>query len=455
MQTIEHILVAAGDLAWGPWLVVLLVGGGLFFAVYSRFAVYGLLGQAWRLLQGKGLDKDGDGDWTHAQALASALSGTVGMGNITGVALAIGIGGPGAVFWMWVSAFLGMSTKFFTCTLAVMFRGRDSLGRVQGGPMYVIETAMPRQWRFLATFFATAGMLGCMPMLQANQLVQIIREQVLVREGWLLADEPHLGVDALMAGAIVLLVGTVLFGGVRRLGQVTIRLVPLMAALYVGCALWILLANAEQVPHYLQLIVTDAFTAKAGMGGAVGSLILLGIRRGTFSNEAGLGTEALAHGAAKTSEPVTEGIVAMVGPLVDTLIICTATALIILVTDAWQLQGLDGVSLTAAAFESGIPSFGRPLMVICVFFFSVSTLLTYAYYGTKCFAYIFGAEREHWYRIAYLAVVFGTALVSVRAAVGLSDAAFAMMAIPTMISTLYLAPRVLEALRSYRQRLGV
>lgn len=447
MANIESLLIQLGDWAWGPWLVALLLGGGGYFLWISRGRCYHFLPLALKLL--KRSERNAEGDWSHAQALAAALSGTVGMGNITGVAVAISVGGPGAIFWMWISAFIGMTTKFFTATLAVAFRGRDDRGHIQGGPMYVITTALPPRWHFLAYFFAWAGMLGCIPMLQANQLVQIVREQILLPNQLISGETGTLVADAVMALAIVMLVGAVILGGVKRIGRVTLRLVPFMALLYIACGFWVVMVNIEAVPDAIRLIFYDAFTGQAVAGGALGSLILTGIRRGTFSNEAGIGTEVLAHGAARSRHPVDEGAVAMLGPVIDTLILCTTTAVIILVTGVWRDTELDGISMTTAAFESAMPGVGRYMMVTCVIFFAVSTLISYAYYGQKCFAFLFGTARQKWYVFAYLMIVFLTALVSVRAAIGLSDAAFAMMAIPTMISTILLAHKVPKMMAEY------
>lgn len=438
---------------WGMPLVYLLVGGGLFFMIYSRFAPFKYFRHALEILRGKYDNPDDPGDISHFEALASALAATVGMGNISGVAVAIFMGGPGALFWMWVSAFVGMATKFFTCSLAILYRGKDSAGKVQGGPMYVITEGLGKKWKPLAVLFAAAGIFGPLPIFQANQLTQILRDTIYIPQGWVAANA-HMTGDLITGIVLVALVSIVIFGGITRIGKVTSRLVPAMVVIYVSCVLVILAIHIQDIPYYLGLIFTDAFTGKSVMGGAVGSLIVIGIQRGVFSNEAGLGTEALAHGAAKTKEPVREGLVAMLGPAIDTIITCTMTALAILVTGVWKSTEANGVTLTLNAFNEALPTVGTYLLVICVFFFAISSMLTYSYYGTKCLGFLIGAERQHWYNYFYVgSIIFGS-VASIGAVIDLIDGMFALMAIPTMVSGLLLAPRVMEAARDYFSRIG-
>ncbi|SHF27665.1 alanine or glycine:cation symporter, AGCS family [Fodinibius roseus] len=438
---------------WGMPLVYLLVGGGLFFMIYSRFAPFKYFIHALEILRGKYDNPDDPGDISHFEALASALAATVGMGNISGVAVAIFMGGPGALFWMWVSAFVGMATKFFTCSLAILYRGKDSAGKIQGGPMYVITEGLGKKWKPLAALFAAAGIFGPLPIFQANQLTQILRDTIYIPQGWVAANA-HMGGDLITGLVLVVIISFVIFGGITRIGKVTSRLVPAMVVIYVSCVLVILAIHIQEIPYYLGLIFTDAFTGKSVMGGAVGSLIVIGIQRGVFSNEAGLGTEALAHGAAKTKEPVREGLVAMLGPAIDTIITCTMTALAILVTGVWKSTEANGVTLTLNAFNEALPAVGTYLLVICVVFFAISSMLTYSYYGTKCLGFLIGAERQHWYNYFYVgSIVFGS-VASIGAVIDLIDGMFALMAIPTMISGLILAPRVMEAARDYFARIG-
>lgn len=438
---------------WGMPLVYLLVGGGLFFMIYSRFVPFRYFRHALEILRGKYDDPDDPGDISHFQALSSALAATVGMGNISGVAVAIFMGGPGALFWMWISAFVGMATKFFTCTLAILYRGRDSEGKLQGGPMYVITEGLGKKWKPLAMLFCVAGMFGPLPIFQANQLTQILRDTIYIPQGWV-AENAHFGGDLTTGLVLVVIVSIVIFGGIKRIGKVAARLVPTMVVIYVSCVLAILAIHIQDVPQYLLLIITDAFTAESAMGGAVGSLIVIGIQRGVFSNEAGIGTEELAHGAAKTKEPVREGLVAMLGPSIDTILTCTMTALAILVTGVWQSTEDNGVTLTLNAFNEALPEVGTYLLVICVVCFAISSMFTYSYYGTKCLGFMIGAEKQHWYNYFYVGSIIFGAVASIDAVINLIDGMFALMAIPTMTSTLLLAPKVREAAKDYFSRIG-
>lgn len=446
MDLLEPYVVAFSDLAWS-YVFYLIIGGGAFLLLYSRFAPFRYLKHAVDLLRGRFDDPDAPGDVSHFKALVSALSATIGMGNISGVAIAITTGGPGAVFWMWVSAFVGMATKFFTCSLAVMHRGHDTLSRVQGGPMYVISEGLGRAWKPLAILFAVAGVIGCLPLLQPNQLVQIVRDVVFAPA--MAFEDGHFLFDFAAGAILAVLVAAVIFGGITRIAEVASRAVPAMVVLYMISTLWIILYNVAEVPGYLALIVTDAFTGAAVAGGVVGTTIVTGVRRAAFSNEAGIGTEALAHGAAKTGEPVREGLVAMMGPVIDTMIVCTCTALVILMTGVWQTTADNGVTLTAGAFEAAMPGYGAYLLTVCVFFFAVTTLLTYSYYGAKCLGFLIGARYADYYNAAYVVFIVVASVASVDAVISFADGLFALMAIPTMTSTLRLAPRVMNAFRRY------
>lgn len=451
-ERIESLLIAFGDLAWGPWLLLLILGGGFYFILVSRLIPFRHLGHGLALLRGK-YEQQGPGDISHFQALSSALAGTIGMGNIAGVAVAIHMGGPGAVFWMWATAILGITTKFFTCSLAVMFRGEDSSGHIQGGPMYVIREGLTEKYRPLAVFFCIAGMIGCLPLFQTNQLVQTLREVIFIPHGWVTEDQA--GPFNLVTGAVLaVLVSFVIFGGLQRIAGVASKLVPAMSLLYIVTAMVILAQSLGDLPGYLWLIVSDAFTGTAAAGGAIGTVITIGVRRGAFSNEAGIGTEAMAHGAARTGEPIREGLVAMWGPMIDTLVVCTATALVILVSGAWQGSDANGVTMTASAFEKGLPSYGSYVLILCIFCFSVTTIFSYSYYGTKCFGFLFGAERQHYYNYLIVIMTVAASVMSLDAMVGLVDGAFALMAIPTMVSTIILAPKVMQAAREYFRKLA-
>ena len=350
MTDMGTLAAAFADFVWGTPLLVLMVGGGLFFAFYSRFLPYRHMGHAIGIMLGRYDTPAAEGELTHAQALAAALSGTLGLGNVAGVALAIVAGGPGAVFWMWVSAMVGIATKFFTCSLGIMYRGHDSLGQLQGGPQYIIREALPRQFYPLAVLFSAAGLIGTLPMFQTNQLTALIRDTASI------TGDPTL--FNLITGCIIAtIVASVIFGGLSRVAQVSVALLPTMTVTYLGMTTYVLVSHAAEVPAMFSLILTEAFNPQAFGGGLMG-VMLVGISRGAFSNEAGLGTEVMAHGAARTSEPIREGLVATLGPVIDTLIVCTCTALVILLSGLWQQPGdLSGISMTMTAFRAdmGMP----------------------------------------------------------------------------------------------------
>ena len=449
LKQIEGFLNAWADLMWSTPLVVLLVGGGLFFMVYSRFQPYRYFGHGVDLLRGKYSDPDDPGYIPHSQALATALSGTIGLGNIAGVAIAISIGGPGAVFWMWVTAIVGVATKFYTASLAVMYRTEDADGKLHGGPMHVIMEGMGKRWYPLAALFAAACLIGALPLFQANQFIQLLREVVAIPAGWA-SQEQHFTFDLVASSIVAILVGVVVAGRIERIGQLTVRLVPTMVVMYLMMTATVLYTYAADIPMTLWLIVTDAFTGQAAAGGSIGAVILIGVRRGAFSNEAGIGTESMAHGTAKTAQPIREGTVAMIGPVIDTLIVCTCTALIILLTGVWQTDaGYEGVTMTARAIEQVFPTTGIYLLLLMVGMLSFSTMVTMWFYGVKCMGFLFGVERQYYYSPIYLALLVVGAVVSMDVVNGLILASYATMAIPTMISALYLSPKVNQAAKAY------
>lgn len=437
---------------WGMPLVVLLCGGGLFFMLYSGFVPFRYLGHAFNVLRGKYDDPDDPGDINHFEALSSALAATVGLGNISGVAVAIATGGPGAVFWMWVSAFFGIATKFFTCTLSIMYRGKDSSGHLQGGTMYMVVEGLGRKWKPLAVIFSLGGLFGALPIFQANQLTQALRDVIYMPNGWVTAEAHFMG-DFITGLVLLVLVSIVIFGGIKRIGRVASRMVPAMVVLYVGLVLIILAVNYDVLGYYIGFIFRDAFTADAVLGGAVYQIIVTGFKRAAFSNEAGIGTATLAHGAAKTKEPVREGLVAMLGPAIDTLLVCTMTAMAILVTGEWQTGSENGIALTAAAFGDALGPIGPYLLVLCVTIFAFSSMFTYSYYGTKCLGFLIGAERQHWYNYFYVGSIVLGAVTTIMSVIHLIDGMFAIMAIPTMVTALLLAPKVKQAARDYFSRL--
>jgi len=450
----EQLIKTFSDYAWGIPLVVLLIGGGLYLLILSRFLPFRYIGHAIQVLRGKYDDPNDPGQISHFKALTTALSSTIGMGNIAGVAVAISVGGPGAMFWMWISALVGMSTKFFTSTLAIMYRGKDSAGELQGGPMYFIMEGLGKSWKPLAVMFSLAGMFGALPVVNANQLTQAINDIVLIPNG----VEVGFTSNAIIAMVLVSLTSVIILGGLKRISNAASKMVPSMVILYFVLVLFILMSNYEVVPKYFVMIFTDAFAAEnfkgePFFGGVLGALILLGIRRGAFSNEAGIGTAPMAHGAAKTDEPVREGLVAMLGPAIDTLVVCTLTALAILVTGVWETTSDNGVSLTASAFNHSMPGYGAYLLMICVLIFSVSSLFSYAYYGSKCLSFLIGADKKHYYNYIYIISIILAVTTPFSMMLNLIDGVFALMAIPTMISTIIMAPRVVKEIKGYIERI--
>lgn len=450
MEYLENITAQFSSFMWGYPLLLLLLGGGLYFLIYSKLLPFRYIGHAIKILSGKYDNPDDTGQINHYQALSTALSATIGMGNVSGVAVAIATGGPGAVFWMWVSALFGVATKFFTCSLAVMYRGKDDSGMIQGGPMYYIEVGLGKKWRPLAVFFSLTGMIGVLPVFQVNQYTQAIRDIVLADMG----IEGSFTTNLITGIAIVVISSMVIFGGIKRIGKVAGSLVPTMTVLYILSVLFIIFSSPGQILPGLQLIFVDAFTGNAVLGGTLGTLIITGIKRGTFSNEAGLGTAPMAHGAAKTNEPIREGLVAMLGPIIDTMVICTMTALALIITGVWQESAQNGITLTAEAFATGIPGIGHYILTLCITIFSMTTLFAFPYYGTKCFGYVFGTKYQGFYNYFYIASILVGATVSLSVVINLIDGVYALMAIPTVISTVLLAPSVRRAAVKYFDKLS-
>jgi AGCS family alanine or glycine:cation symporter len=318
--------------------------------------------------------------------------------------------------------------------------------------MYVITEGLGAKWKPLAMFFCIAAMFGVLPIFQTNQLLQVSRDVIFIPGGYLSAEGDHFYFNLGFGIALMVFVAGVILGGIKRIGVVASRVVPTMIALYMACAFYVILSNISVVPGYLLMIVELALSGEAAAGGLLGVMVI-GIQRAAFSNEAGIGTEAMAHGAAKTREPIREGLVAMLGPVIDTLIVCTATAMIIMISGVWQQSDASGITLTVEAFNTVMPDFGVYALMICVLFFSSSTIFTMAYYGTKCFGFVFGARYQFLYNYFYLSMIIVGAVASLDAVIGLIDGMYAMMAIPTMVSALLLAPKVMERAKNYFARL--
>lgn len=430
---------------WGAPMLVLLVGGGLWFTLYARLQPFRHFRHSLALLTGRYDRRHAQGDLTHRQALSAALAGTLGLGNIAGVALAISAGGPGAIFWMWVTALVGVSTKYYTCSLGIMYRGRDSLGQLQGGPMYIVQEGLGKRWQALAVLFAVAGLFGTFPSFQVNQLVEVMRTQTLTAD-WV-NQMPFF--NWVFGIALALLVGSVIWGGLQRVAHLSVALVPTMVIGYLLITVWILGQHASDIPHYFQLIFNEAWQPSALSGGLLG-VIIIGVSRGAFSNEAGIGTEVMAHSAAKTNEPIREGLVASLGPVIDTLIVCSCTALIIIASNVWQnADGIQGVQMTMLAFHQELGLFGEIFLALMVLVLSLTTIFTFWYYGSKCFSFLLGAEYADFYKYLYLAMIVVGAVMSMEIVFNFMIGMYGLMAIPTMVATLILAPKVNAAAKTY------
>ena len=444
----ENYLDSLASYLWAMPLVLFIVGSGVYFVFSSRFLPYRFISHTFSVLTGKWDNPNHLGYLPHFQALSTALSGTLGLGNVAGVAIAIKMGGPGAIFWMWVTALVGTATKFYTASLAVMFRGKDSLGETQAGPMYVVMEGLGKSWRPLAVLFCVAGLVGTLPAFQANQLVQIVRDAIAIPFGWTTPTH-HFSFDLILGFAIALLVYWVIEGNIKRVGAVAARMVPGMVLLYIGMTVYLLAVNINSISGSFWLIFNDAFSGDSVAGGTLGAVIIMGVRRGTFSNEAGIGTESMAHGAAKTDEPIREGLVAMLGPIIDTLLVCTCTALAILSTGVFLTTDGNGISLTALAFSSVMPNIGLYLFTIVVTFLSLSTMISYWYYGSVCWSFLMGADTKIYFTYIYIALIPIGAISSLNLVLSLVDSMFALMAIPTTLSALLLSPKVNRAAKEY------
>ncbi|RAW01447.1 alanine/glycine:cation symporter family protein [Pseudochryseolinea flava] len=460
MSEFNVFLGALAGYIWWP-VLFLIIGGGVFFLLYSRFIIYRYFFHAIDVLRGKYDDQNAPGQISSYKALSTALASTVGMGNLSGVAAAIALGGPGALFWMWVTALIGMATNFFTSTLACLYRGKDQEGELQGGPMYVIREGLSKDWHFLAAFFCICCMVGSLPIFQANQLTQAIIDIGLkpqgFKESFFTVGSLSISTTKLTIGLIVaVLVSIVIVGGIQRIGNWAGRMVPLMVVLHFISVAVILFVYADQIPHYIKLIFTDAFAPShykgdPFLGGVLGGIIMLGVRRATFSNEAGIGTSPMAMGASKSNEPVREGLVSMLSPAIDTLLSCSLTALAILVTGVWQTEA-EGITLTSKAYRAAMPIGGDYILLVCTIVFAISALFSYSYYGRKALAYLVGYHTSRWYDYFYLSTIAVGAVASMNLVLNIIDIAFALMAIPTMISAFKLAPIVMREAREYFKR---
>lgn len=444
LNSLSAGITSISDFVCGFPLFILLIGGGLFLFFYSGGVSIRRIGSSIKALRYKSA-VSGEGQISSFQALMSAIASTVGMGNIAGVAIAITIGGPGAIFWMWVSAIVGMSTKFFEGALAIMYKGHDSAGEPQGGTMYIILHGLGERWKPMAYFFSIVGLIGTLCVMQANQLVESVTTVFTTPAG----IENTLGLRFIMGVVISVIVGAVIIGGIKRISVISAKIVPVMVACYMLLVMVIICLNYDKIPGVLGSIFDSAFSLKAGIGGFLG-IALVGARRAAYVNEAGVGTASMMHGASRNDNPVREGLVAMIGPSIDSGLVCTLTALPILIAGSYTSEGgIKGLYIALNSFEQLLPGYGQYLLMIMVFFFAFSTMFSYSYYGLKCTNFLFGAHNAKYYNYFYLAMIVVAAMIPLGAVVAIMDLSFALMALPTMLSLLLLAPRVKKRLKEY------
>ncbi|MEC9283501.1 MAG: sodium:alanine symporter family protein [Bdellovibrionota bacterium] len=454
IDSVEVFLNQAVGIVWGPPLVILLVGAGLSLSIALGIVQIKGFKHAIDVVRGKFDDPNDPGEINHFQALCTALSATIGLGNIAGVAIAISFGGPGAVFWMIVVGLVGMATKFSECSLALMYRHVDEKGEVHGGPMYYIERGLGKAWKPMAVFFAIACLFatfGASNMFQTYEVATLMNSQFQI---------PNFVTGLVLA----VLTGIVIIGGIKRIGSVTSKVVPVMGLIYIVGSLIVILSNASAIPGLLMMIIDGAFNGTAATGGFAGAgvatVITWGVRRACFSNEAGVGSSPIAHSAAATKEPIREGAVALLEPFIDTVVVCTMTALVILISGAWTdavdpVTGnkLTGALLTAKAFDSAIPGFGKFFVPVAVFLFAYSTLLSWSYYGERALDYLTGGRGIVFYKIVFCVVAFIGAMWTQKVIISFSDLMYGLMVIPNVLAIAILSPKLLKESKSYFQRL--
>lgn len=458
LDKIGQFIINAADVLGGYPLFFLLIGGGLYLFLTSGAVSLRRLPAALGELRRKPSGSAGDGQISSVQALASVVAATIGLGNIAGVAIALVLGGPGAIFWMWVSAIVGMATKYHEGVLAIMYKGKDDQGQPQGGPMHIIEQGMGMKWKPLARFFAIAGLFGTMCIMNANQLTEAFMTTFTTPDGiagssFLSSVGGFLGLEndrtyrLLFGIAVATVVAVVILGGIKRIARVATIMVPFMVGLYFIMVLYIIVTNIEGVPAVFGSIFREAFNLRAGFG-ALAGIAIIGARRAALVNDAGIGTASIMHGASKNTSPVREGLVAMLGPSIDSGLVCTLTAVAILLCGNIDVEGVKGLEVAMRAFANGIPA-GDILLMCIVICFAMSSMFSYSFYGTTCANYLFGSRRAKYYSWAFLASLVVFAVVPLEAAVGACDLFYALMAIPTMIAVLYLSPKVRKVTADY------
>ena len=453
MEALNNLIGAVGSFAWGPIMITLLFATGLILSIGTKFVQYRKLGTAFKLLFTKGADAEGD--ISPFAALMTSLAATIGTGNIAGVATAIAIGGPGAVFWMWVTAVLGGATKFSEALLAIKYRVTDEKGEKSGGPMYYCSRGMEEKfggnWKWLGfafALFAFIASFGIGNMVQSNSVAASLQQST--------------GLSPYITGIIITIAtALVIIGGIKSIGRTTEKIVPVMAIIYIIGSLVVIFANISFLPRAFGWIFGNAFNATAVSGGFIGTVVRMGVARGVFSNEAGLGSAPIAHAASKTNNPVRQGIIASLGSFIDTIIVCTMTALVILISPVVNIgadglmvikDGLNGAALTTAAYNASLPGVGQFIVSFGLIFFAFSTILGWYYYGYKSFEYLVGAKVASFYKWAWVILVFIGAVVPLSFVWNISDAFNGLMAIPNLVALIALSSVIFGMLKDYESK---
>lgn len=445
METLNEVFSAINGVVWGPLMLILLLGVGLYLQLGLKLMPIRKLGMGFSLMfKGRVTTKgdESEGEISPFNALMTALSATIGTGNIAGVATAIALGGPGAVFWMWITALVGMATKFAEAVLAVRYREVDELGNHVGGPMFYIKNGLGSKWAWLGglfAFFGAVAAFGIGNTVQSNSVADAL--------------DASFGLPHWLTGVVIMvLAGAVILGGIKRIAKVAGKLVPFMGIAYVIAGIVVLIINASQIGDALSMIFYYAFNPHAALGGFAGAAVMAAIRfgvaRGIFSNEAGLGSAPIAHAAAQTRNPVRQGLIAMLGTFIDTIIVCSITALVILTSTVWE-TGEEGASLTALSFEAALPGVGNHIVSIALAIFAFTTILGWSFYGEKCFEYLFGARSIMLYRVLFVLAIPVGALAQLGFIWLMADTFNAMMAIPNLIALALLSPVVFKLTRDF------
>ena len=449
MEQLNDFLVSA--ISGTEWpMFILLIGGGIFLVFRSKLMPYRFFGHAIAITRGKYDDDNVEGDVSSLQALSAAVAATVGLGNISGVAIAIHDGGPGVVFWIWMTALIGMCIKFYSCSLSIMFRGKDSEGNLQGGPMFYITQGLGEKYKPLAIFFCIAGLFGFLGVFTANQFTETFMSVIQPSET--LFEMSDFNWKLSIGVILAIITSFVIFGGLSKIAKVATAIVPFMVFIYLLAVVLVMVLNASQVIPSLNLIVTEAWNFETLVTGGFWGLVIIGVRRAMFSNEAGLGSAPMYHGQSKNEEPIREGLVAMLGPFIDTILVCTFTAVVIILSGAYQEEG-SGIVMTLNAFNTSLGSWGGILLMIIVSAFALSTLFTYSYYGVKCLSFLTNARIGRFYNWYFVIMIVFAAVASLELVKNLIDLSYALMVIPNMIAVLLLAPRVNKAAKVYFTKL--